>query len=120
LPRLHITSSTILFFLFMLRPPPISTLFPYTTLFRSVIFNRTGGFHDVDSAGTFADSQLRSPRGCIQSAGQIDVGCLRPLSVVRVIAGFDQIPWLQVRTSAMVKRRLRDLAYDPQRLAGTA
>jgi len=39
-------------------------------------------------------------------------------SVVRVIAGFNQIPWLQVRTSAMVKRPLRDLAHDPQRLAG--
>src|SRR5438045_7467456 len=28
-------STTLLFFFFMLRPPPRSTLFPYTTLFRS-------------------------------------------------------------------------------------
>src|SRR5690625_5919820 len=30
------SSFTLLFFFFMIRPPPISTLFPYTTLFRSV------------------------------------------------------------------------------------
>src|SRR5437762_11335271 len=30
--------STLVFFFSMVRPPPISTLFPYTTLFRSVIF----------------------------------------------------------------------------------
>src|SRR5690606_41927754 len=29
--------SSPLFFSFLLRPPPISTLFPYTTLFRSLI-----------------------------------------------------------------------------------
>jgi hypothetical protein len=74
-----------------------------------VIFNRTSRFHDVDSAGTFADGQLRSPRGCIQSAGQVDVGCLRPLSVVRVIAdvrkigGLDQASWLQVGPCPMVE-----------------
>src|SRR5437773_5850215 len=32
-----------LFFLLMLRRPPISTLFPYTTLFRSVIFTVENG-----------------------------------------------------------------------------
>src|SRR5207244_12249229 len=37
LPILHSTrhASTLLLFFFMLRPPPTSTLFPYTTLFRS-------------------------------------------------------------------------------------
>src|SRR5207253_9661448 len=28
---------TLLFFLFLIRPPPTSTLFPYTTLFRSAV-----------------------------------------------------------------------------------
>src|SRR5438309_9159963 len=42
-----LTTSTLVFF-FMIRPPPISTLFPYTTLFRSVRprhghRNRAGG-----------------------------------------------------------------------------
>src|SRR5205807_783719 len=42
--------SHFLFFYLMLRPPPISTLFPYTTLFRSninIIARRTG--KDVNS-----------------------------------------------------------------------
>src|SRR5205807_9469836 len=34
-------------FLLMLRPPPRSTLFPYTTLFRSVLFY-TGGTLEMD------------------------------------------------------------------------
>src|SRR5207302_11390599 len=32
---LHFVSRSVDFFFFMLRPPPTSTLFPYTTLFRS-------------------------------------------------------------------------------------
>src|SRR5438128_8749673 len=36
---------SISFFFFMLLRPPISTLFPYTTLFRSLLeIGRTGGF----------------------------------------------------------------------------
>src|SRR5690348_18475123 len=31
-----------LFFFLMIRPPPISTLFPYTTLFRSVLASFSG------------------------------------------------------------------------------
>src|SRR5690606_40940888 len=38
----HVLSRHI-FFLFTLRRPPISTLFPYTTLFRSDLFGQGGG-----------------------------------------------------------------------------
>src|SRR2546427_9928421 len=33
----HIASASLLFFFLMIRRPPRSTLFPYTTLFRSVV-----------------------------------------------------------------------------------
>src|SRR5438270_175884 len=36
----------IMIFFLMTRPPPISTLFPYTTLFRSQSFQATAGFRD--------------------------------------------------------------------------
>src|SRR5258706_112231 len=35
------TITSIIFFLLMIRRPPRSTLFPYTTLFRSILFTRT-------------------------------------------------------------------------------
>src|SRR5689334_23460135 len=39
---LIITVSSFFFFFFMIRPPPRSTLFPYTTLFRSFAVFRAG------------------------------------------------------------------------------
>src|SRR5256885_5605612 len=39
-PLLHIHALPMLFFFLMIRRPPRSTLFPYTTLFRSVVFHR--------------------------------------------------------------------------------
>src|SRR5206468_8348212 len=35
--------------LFMIRRPPTSTLFPYTTLFRSVLINVTSFFRDAEA-----------------------------------------------------------------------
>src|SRR5256885_12131494 len=37
----------LLFFFLMIRRPPRSTLFPYTTLFRSLAFELGGGVHGV-------------------------------------------------------------------------
>src|SRR2546421_12454810 len=42
----HDTNFILHFFFLMIRPPPRSTLFPYTTLFRSV-FAGLGGFADL-------------------------------------------------------------------------
>src|SRR3989475_10319568 len=39
-----------LFFFLMIRRPPRSTLFPYTTLFRSTRLNRLGGEHGIGRA----------------------------------------------------------------------
>src|SRR6266446_3444232 len=60
------------FFFLMIRRPPRSTLFPYTTLFRSVLLrNVFGGNRNF---GTFAPQQLRpqwnNPRPQGQSAPQ--------------------------------------------------
>src|SRR5256885_17196384 len=53
---LTITTLPYLFFFFlMIRPPPRSTLFPYTTLFRSGVFQGIPGL---------APSLLRLPGGC--------------------------------------------------------
>src|SRR5256885_9332283 len=40
---MYVTSHSFFFFFLMIRRPPRSTLFPYTTLFRSVTFNSGAG-----------------------------------------------------------------------------
>src|SRR3989441_13214494 len=50
----------ILFFFLMIRRPPRSTLFPYTTLFRSLIDDRIDGDRGL-ADGTVADDQLALP-----------------------------------------------------------
>src|SRR5699024_2057561 len=52
------------FFFFMLRRPPISTLFPYTTLFRSRRRGRTGGCRPLAPRPptTLAEQVLRRAR----------------------------------------------------------
>src|SRR5207248_9759508 len=55
----HSSSSTLfLLFLLMPRRPPRSTLFPYTTLFRSDVRRRSCG------VGRGADESARAPRRC--------------------------------------------------------
>src|SRR5450432_4371043 len=56
----------VFFFFLMIRRPPRSTLFPYTTLFRSqlVRFGDGGGPHDVGPA--FDDDRLADRRGMRQ------------------------------------------------------
>src|ERR1022692_4572768 len=55
------------FFFLMIRRPPRSTLFPYTTLFRSVQYMRLAFFEDLSQNGAFFDrseehtSELQSP-----------------------------------------------------------
>src|SRR5437870_13346683 len=58
------------FFFLLLRQPPRSTLFPYTTLFRSLI-------HSSRTRRVFGPSWMRS------ASSSIDHGCARPCSLVR-------------------------------------
>src|SRR3712207_8779062 len=47
----------------MIRRPPRSTLFPYTTLFRSVQFSLKADQVDLDLAGLFAEGGVRADVG---------------------------------------------------------
>src|SRR2546430_16518401 len=52
LARQYVPSTlSILFFFLMIRRPPRSTLFPYTTLFRSLLDGGSGGGHDLEMRG---------------------------------------------------------------------
>src|SRR5258708_18669079 len=45
----------------MIRRPPRSTLFPYTTLFRSVDVFKLGGLQNAPSSGVFRSGRRLSP-----------------------------------------------------------
>src|SRR5256885_3474065 len=72
--KIHSVHTSLIFFFLMIRRPPRSTLFPYTTLFRST----TGGF----VADSFADwsscasigRHLFTPRGGLRSCGETQGG----------------------------------------------
>src|SRR4029077_9965272 len=57
-----------------------------------VVFKRSSRLHNVDSAGPLTKGELRSPDSRIQRAGQINVGRLLPLTVVRIVARPNEIP----------------------------
>ncbi|KDB89457.1 arginyltransferase [Bordetella bronchiseptica D989] len=69
-----------LFFCLMIRPPPRSTLFPYTTLFRSFFFNDTAtteiytlSLHDaLSSVYTFYDPDMAGSLGTYSILWQIE------------------------------------------------
>src|SRR5256885_8772324 len=66
----------ICFFFLMIRRPPRSTLFPYTTLFRSVAQSRPAGARPEQRPGRRGDGPLRAlrrqARGGAPSDGQPD------------------------------------------------
>src|SRR2546422_6379056 len=47
----------------MIRRPPRSTLFPYTTLFRSMWLASAGAFHGGDDSDYDDDQRYEAPRG---------------------------------------------------------
>src|SRR2546429_4542728 len=55
------------FFFLMIRRPPRSTLFPYTTLFRSIIGTYVGGFYD--GTGSYRLTLAQGPGAVVVSAG---------------------------------------------------
>src|SRR2546429_6000842 len=56
------------FFFLMIRRPPRSTLFPYTTLFRAMPFARNSLAGSGDAGKFRADNRLRRDAGAIASA----------------------------------------------------
>src|SRR3712207_7292804 len=76
----------------MIRRPPRSTLFPYTTLFRSVVAQRLGGHGQHDEVG--AAERLVDVRGGQDGVGQPDAG-----QVVAVLPlGADGLGQLRARS----------------------
>src|SRR5207248_4120307 len=69
---------------FWLRPPPTSTLFPYTTLFRSRIGRRLVAFdlHEADIVRTIVPDPWRARRGRIRGRGD---------GRQRLVVDFDQL-----------------------------
>jgi hypothetical protein len=67
-----------------------------------VILDRPGRLHDVDSAGTITECQLRTPDGGIQGAGEVDVG-RRPIQIAKVCgtARLDEVSRSQASLRAM-------------------
>src|SRR5438067_2759206 len=72
------------FFFFILRRPPRSTLFPYTTLFRSYI----NGFHDTaNSIATVVSTKVLTPRQAVLLAATTNLlGAMWGSAVAKTIA----------------------------------
>src|SRR2546430_15742005 len=66
-----------LFFFLMIRRPPRSTLFPYTTLFRSTVFKAASQFAALNFllAGVLVESAFRDPE-IFGSFGVLEPGVL--------------------------------------------
>src|SRR3712207_7066481 len=57
----------------MMRRPPRSTLFPYTSLFRSLAFDFTNGFHDTANVvATSISTRAMAPRLAVAFAAVLN------------------------------------------------
>src|SRR2546422_11239014 len=66
----HPSSSYLLFFFLMIRRPPRSTLFPYTTLFRSPASRPSDS--DLSHPAVYVDFHARDVRGILRSQKRQD------------------------------------------------
>src|SRR3989454_1628149 len=69
------TCLSIQFFFLMIRRPPRSTLFPYTTLFRSLFPDRPGGAHRAGGEERDPDRRVRAaglPSGQVPGRGRAE------------------------------------------------
>src|SRR5438309_5898679 len=92
-------------FFLMIRRPPRSTLFPYTTLFRSDFVKSHGAGFDVHVGGAFASVQNRG-----RFPG-VDLNARRKVAVLCALAGFflgELCPAGQQRDLRLAARSRRD------------
>src|SRR5258705_9281391 len=74
-----------LFFFLMIRRPPRSTLFPYTTLFRSLdIIRAAPGIDDAVGAAFLLQEQLRVARDPGREVGRQRQGLIKRIGVQRL------------------------------------
>src|SRR2546422_11717421 len=84
--------SLFLFFFLMIRRPPRSTLFPYTTLFRSV--------------ETFVRDLAKQSGQSVEEAASQFVKQFRPTSLLQRFAGVEEIANMVVYVSRSEERRV--------------
>src|SRR2546428_12503753 len=88
---LETTNDFFFFFFLMIRRPPRSTLFPYTTLFRSLdainnVFRKFSAFHDetgrlnVDGMNIISNDGSNKTACLIMEIGRGSAGMPRPIS----------------------------------------
>src|SRR5258708_7672086 len=70
------------FFFLMIRRPPRSTLFPYTTLFRSIDSNLVGGDNTVNAAEAAVGFALTGTTTGAESAQTVTVTIVNSANVV--------------------------------------
>src|SRR5260370_40034643 len=112
------------FFFLMIRRPPRSTLFPYTTLFRSRLRAKCGCYANVRIVeGEFKHvSSIRPFRAWLENlstTARTHAGARRP-RVARLRFSKRASPAHRKRAclAVRVKRKLRDVARDLERRAG--
>src|SRR2546430_4640883 len=96
----------------MIRRPPRSTLFPYTTLFRSLVRTPSGGAHLYAPGSVQGNGSLRGHHIDFRSAGGYVVAPPstvggRPYVVVSHQAHGDTIDWAKVREHLEPQRERR-------------
>src|SRR2546430_6679169 len=74
------SSSYIFFFFLMIRRPPISTLFPYTTLFRSYLITQGSGAYSINES--LAENLTAQPWAQLVSPEILSLGTIRGEPVV--------------------------------------
>src|SRR5687768_17911182 len=101
----------------MLRPPPRSTLFPYTTLFRSdetkAAFRekcRREGRTASDAVRSFIDEQLRSEEHTSELQSRLHLVCRLLLEKKKLPS--DQRPVLRLRTLNQAEPPTTPLTYQ--------
>src|SRR2546430_16501841 len=81
---IYILSLHVFFFFFlMIRRPPRSTLFPYTTLFRSVLLNAGAAIYVAGIAGSLAEGIGRAREVVASGAARAALDRLRKASPSR-------------------------------------
>src|SRR5476649_326993 len=89
--RLRVFKSFFFFFFLMIRRPPISTLFPYTTLFRSLVAATHRDLRKEIREGNFRmDLFYRSEEHTSELQSHSDLVCRRLLEKKKRVRGDDQ------------------------------
>src|SRR3712207_9468237 len=102
----------------MIRRPPRSTLFPYTTLFRSVMIPYAPGYFSAYGM-LFSDLRYDYVRSCFRRLGTVDFAEIEGLYAAMEQEGTAAIEGSSVRPESVVLQRAADMRYVGQEHAVT-